>query len=76
MTPFLYDTCIFHKSYREEINLQIDKKFETLMFITRANLNAIWSRQRSNIAQNATRVRKIIAGLKERFKVTKGLYFF
>ena len=76
MTPFVCDYCVFHKIYGREPNLENPKHFEALVFIRRANLDAFWSRRTSTVAQNAARVKRTIIGLKDRFDITEGPFYF
>ena len=52
------------------------KHFEALAFIRRANLDAFWSRRSSTVSQNASRVKRIITGLKDRFDITEGPFYY
>ena len=73
---FKINQTYFHKIYWKEPDLENVKHFEALAFIRRANLDAFWSRRSSTVAQNASRVRRIVTGLKDRFDITEGPFYY
>ena len=60
ITPFECNTCIFHRlKFRDpDFALQQDKLM--LLTIRRANLDAFWSRARSTVAQNLSKVKMLM----------------
>ena len=60
MTPFECDVCVFRRLKNRDPNFKRQQDSFLLDLIRRANLDAFWSRARSTVAQNLSKVKLLL----------------
>ena len=64
MTPFECDVCVFRRLRNKYPDFKKQQDALLLDLIHRANLDAFWSRARSTVAQNLSKVKLLLEFLK------------